>query len=469
MQHPQFRGLSEWRPLAHGAFAMVWQARQRLPDRLVAVKVYQRPLSDDDRRRFVHEMAVVNRLAGHPGIVAPYDAGTLQDGRPYLIMEFCHGGCLNQWLTPTNRPGPEHVRQVGLLVADALAAAHAHGVLHRNLKPSNILIDSGGRVRVSDFGLSALVGDGSTAAQNRTPGYTPPEMLRDQPPSESGNVFSLAATLYALLTGNPPPRAGLTAGRLECTGEVTDGGSAPVPRADRVLMSALVAALHNDPTARPTAAEFRDQLARVGPPGQAAVRLAPITAAEQQGPVRTPLDSGIKRPEGSRWTVVVLMAVLLTLMGSAIAAWLIDRPTLSGVPAAPPQSSSAPSGLPSSGPSGNFGATAPTPTVTPETREPRSSSPAAEPTISLEPPAGVAKPFEPVRISGNYSGRSGKLLQVQQREGNRWLSFPMTARTDRHGHFNILVEFGKPGRYRLRVLDPDTGVESESFVLLIGA
>ena len=105
--------------------------------------------------------------------------------------------------------------------------------------------------------------------------------------------------------------------------------------------------------------------------------------------------------------------------------------------------------------------------MTPGTREPSKSSPAAKATILLEPPAGSAKPFEAVRISGNYHGGSGRLLHVQQREGNRWLSFPLAAITDRSGNFSTYVELGKPGRYRLRVLDPETGVTSESFVLLI--
>ena len=123
---------------------MVWEARQLSLDRLVAVKVYQRELDEGDRRRFLREAAAAGRLSDHPGIVTAHDAGILPDDRPYLIMELCPGGSLTQWLKPENRPSEERVRQVGVRIADALAAAHACGVLHRDVKPANILIDSYG-------------------------------------------------------------------------------------------------------------------------------------------------------------------------------------------------------------------------------------------------------------------------------------------------------------------------------------
>ena len=130
MEHPHIRGLSEWRPIARGRLAVIWEARQMPLDRLVAVKVYQRELDEDDRRRFLQE-AAAGRLSDHPGIVTTHDAGILPDDRPYLIMELCPGGSLIQWLEPENRPSEERVRQVGVRIADALAAVHARGVLHR--------------------------------------------------------------------------------------------------------------------------------------------------------------------------------------------------------------------------------------------------------------------------------------------------------------------------------------------------
>ena len=104
MEHPHIRGLSEWRPLARGGLAVVWEARQLSLGRLVAVKVYQSELDESDRRRFLREAAAAGRLSDHPGVVTVHDAGILPDDRPYLIMELYPGGSLTQWLKPENRP-----------------------------------------------------------------------------------------------------------------------------------------------------------------------------------------------------------------------------------------------------------------------------------------------------------------------------------------------------------------------------
>ena len=95
-------------------------------------------------------------MSGHPGIVTVHDAGLLPDGRPYLVMELCPGGSLTKWLQPDNRPTQEQVRDIGVKIADALADAHAHGVLHRDVKPANIMIDAYGSPGLADFGLAAM-------------------------------------------------------------------------------------------------------------------------------------------------------------------------------------------------------------------------------------------------------------------------------------------------------------------------
>jgi serine/threonine protein kinase len=163
VDHPQIRGLSEWRPLARGGFAVVWQARQLSLDRMVAVKVYERELDEGHRRRFLREAAAA-RLSDHPGVVTVHDAGVLPDDRPYLIMDLWSGGSLSQWLKPDNRPSQERVRQVGVRIADALAAIHGCGVLHRDVKPANILIDSFGNPGLADFGLATIAGAVTRAA-----------------------------------------------------------------------------------------------------------------------------------------------------------------------------------------------------------------------------------------------------------------------------------------------------------------
>ena len=111
-----------------------------------------------------------------------------------------------------------------------------------------------------------------------------------------------------------------------------------------------------------------------------------------------------------------------------------------------------------------------TATVTNPTSEPSNESPATGGkvrTIQLEDLANTAKPFETVRIHGTYRGGADTFLQVQRLEGGQWLAFPLPTKTDRSGQFTAYVEFGQPGRYRLRVLDPGSGVTSKTFVLVI--
>ena len=183
MEHPDIPGVSEWRPLARGGLAVVWQARQLSLDRLVAVKVYQCEVDEGDAAPFPARGRSRRPLSNHPSIVSAYDAGILPDDRPYLMMELCPGGSLTRWLKAENRPSEERVRQVGVEIADALAAAHACGVLHRDVKPANILIDSYSNPRLADFGVAAVEGAEADAAEalGVTPTYAPPEAFRLQP------------------------------------------------------------------------------------------------------------------------------------------------------------------------------------------------------------------------------------------------------------------------------------------------
>ena len=234
----------------------------------MAVKVDFRPLDDDkQRRRFLREAGAAGRLSGHPGIVTVHDAGILPDDRPYLVLELCPGGSLSAWLTPEKRPSVQRVRDIGVRIADALAAAHARGVIHRDVKPANILIDSYGHAGLTDFGLAAMPEPGtelSVTMEALTPAYAPPEMFHSHPATESGDVYSLAATLYALLAGHPPrwPTDGHTPTLPELI-ELHATPAASLPHVPPALMAVLDAGLAPEGSERPTAAQFRDQLAAV--------------------------------------------------------------------------------------------------------------------------------------------------------------------------------------------------------------
>jgi serine/threonine protein kinase len=118
--------------LGKGGFATVYRGWQLAVGREVAVKVDNRILfSERDRRRFVREVTAAGRLSGHPHVIDVYDAGTLSDGRPYMVMELCPSGSLDDAVGRHGPMTPAQVRDIGIKIADALAAAHAAGVLHR--------------------------------------------------------------------------------------------------------------------------------------------------------------------------------------------------------------------------------------------------------------------------------------------------------------------------------------------------
>jgi serine/threonine protein kinase len=501
MEHPHIQGLSEWRPLARGRLAVVWEARQLSLDRLVAVKVYHRELDEGDRRRFLQEAATGN-LSDHPGIVTTHDAGVLPDDRPYLIMELRSGQSLSEWLKPQNRPSEEQVRQVGLGIADALAAVHARGVLHRNVSPANILIDSFGNPGLADFAQAAMTGAEETADLPPQPAlaYAPPETFLRQPATRSGDVYSLAATLYALLTGSPARRVDAAHVTLEQMAEVAYRPIDRLPGVNSSFMDVLITALSNDPAARPTAAKFRDLLANVpelrnSEPGPHAGGAGDTSAASPPERPQVPAHSAgsnghsfavlagsassqrasegasgeaPRRHGNHRGGIVALIAAVVIVITSA-ATWLISEPTTSGVPAPMTQSvaSSGPSPSEGDSPSGVSSARSPTSSTTPGASDNTDSGSAKRGTIQVGDSPKSAMPFQTIPIQGTYHGGAEILLRVQGLENGRWMTFPIPAKTDQSGDFTAYVELGRPGRYLLRIVDADSGVQSEPFVVVI--
>jgi hypothetical protein len=319
---PQIPGLVDWRPLARGGFATVWEAKQISLNRLVAVKVDRRTLdSEAEQRRFLREAGAAGRMSGHPGIVTVHDAGILTDDRPYLVMALCEGGSLTKWVRGEPRPTQEEVREVGVRIADALAATHARHVLHRDVKPANILIDSYGNAGLADFGLAALPNPGMELSETFetaiTPAYAPPEAFNRRPPTQAGDVYSLAATLYAVLAGRPPrwPDDG-TPDLVQMVERLKDPIER-IPGVDDEFMDALLDAMGSDPCGRPSAAHFRDRLQALtlGAPrtngsafaaAGAAAPAALTAAAAGQAIADQPVEAnGADRPEARSASVAV--------------------------------------------------------------------------------------------------------------------------------------------------------------------
>jgi Protein kinase domain len=252
--------------IGRGGFATVYRGWQLAVGRDVAVKIDNRVLfSERDRRRFIREVTAAGRLSGHPHVVAIYDAGTLDDGRPYMVMELCPGGSLMDELRTNGVLNPARVLDIGIKIADALAAAHAAGVLHRDVKPENILLNGYGVVGLSDFGLASILDPGGGQSVTRealTPAYASPERFRGQEPTAAGDLYSLAATMYCLLSGHPPHFPGdgseISVATLIWLHEQPVDDIPGVPGA---LMATLRRTLAADPGLRPPSAEaLRDEL-----------------------------------------------------------------------------------------------------------------------------------------------------------------------------------------------------------------
>jgi hypothetical protein len=285
--------------LGTGGFAAVYRGWQRAVGREVAIKVDNRVLfSERDRRRFFREVTAAGRLSGHPHVVDVYDAGMLADGRPYLVMELCPGGSLNDELRRNGPMSPPRVAGIGVRLADALAAAHAAGVLHRDIKPANVLINRYGVVGLADFGLASIIaasGEQTVTRDALTPAFAPPESFRGADPTAAADIYSLAATLYMLLAGRPPRfPAGEPAPGLATIVGLHDRPVQDVPGTPPELMAILRQALAADPAERPaTAAALRDALA--------ALRLSPdAESAPQRQPAASDQASGSQPPQGNQ-------------------------------------------------------------------------------------------------------------------------------------------------------------------------
>ena len=317
---------------------MVWEAHQQSLDRQVAVKIITRKLDNpEERERFLRESSAAGRMSSHPGIVTVHDAGLLDDDRPYLVMELCTGGSLTRRLAPDDRQSQEWVRDLGVRIADALAAAHDQGVLHRDVKPANVLIDQYGHAGLADFGLAVMT-DGMDLEERLealTPAYAPPEAFAPHTPTASGDVYSLAATLYALLCGHAPRAVDPDQADPDMTAAQVvmahlDDPVDRLPDVDPGLMDVLMTALDDDPTRRPTAVAFRDALAAL-PLGKPA---APVLAELDEPvapPPAAPVEPASAAPPGvaarptarwRRWPVlaaaaafVVLVVVLVVALG----------------------------------------------------------------------------------------------------------------------------------------------------------
>jgi serine/threonine protein kinase len=252
-------------PVGRGGMGMVWQAHDVLLDRDVAVKELILPFGLDNagkqvaHRRMLREARSAARLQ-HPGIVTVHDV-VEEDGRPWIVMELVRAWSLEQAVRQSGPLPVIQAAEIGVRVLDALRHAHASGILHRDIKPGNVLLTAD-RVVLTDFGIAAIEGDVTitqTGLLMGSPAYVPPERLSGQSITAAADLWSFGATLYAAVEGRPPyegPDAIAVLGAVLTQDPIR-------PERAGALLPVIEGLLRKNPTERLTAEQVNEALERV--------------------------------------------------------------------------------------------------------------------------------------------------------------------------------------------------------------
>ncbi|MFF4411189.1 serine/threonine-protein kinase [Streptosporangium sp. NPDC001559] len=281
--------------LGAGGMGVVWRARDELLHREVAIKevLLNRNLTEAERveayERTLREARAAARLS-HPSIVAVHDV-IAQQGRPWIVMDLVRGRSLDRVIRAEGPLPPRRVAAIGVAVLDALTMAHGRGIMHRDVKPANIMLADDGGVLLTDFGIATVEGDAQLTSADSlvgSPGYIAPERLRgDDGPA--ADLWSLGAALYAAVEGRGPFQRGVPVATLGAV--LTEPTPFPARAGD--LAPVLLAVLEKDPRLRPGEAMLRTALQRVaqGLPAGPLTPAEPVTepggASRRAGRIRT--------------------------------------------------------------------------------------------------------------------------------------------------------------------------------------
>jgi serine/threonine-protein kinase len=256
----------------HGGMATVFAAYDTVLERTVAIKLLQRRHDEGGvlHERFRREALAEARLV-HPNVVTVHDVGVTDDERPYIVMDYVEGRPLSALIADAPLP-PERAAWLGVQVARALAAAHGLGIVHRDVKPANIIVDGQGLAHLMDFGLARVEDDPELTMHGSLVGtahYVSPEQARYGKGSAQGDLYSLGAVLYHALSGRPPFDGD---GTIDVALRRFEEDPAPlatlVPGIDSDLAALVHALLARDPADRPAGAaavaeRFADIAARL--------------------------------------------------------------------------------------------------------------------------------------------------------------------------------------------------------------
>jgi len=270
------------RSIGSGGMGTVWHGIDELLGREVAVKEVRFPPEIGEkeqaelRERTLREARATARLS-HPNVVTTYDV-VEEDGRPYIVMELLPTRSLGTVLREDGPLSPHRVAQLGLEMLSALETSHRQGVVHRDVKPGNVLLTEQGRAVLTDFGIATMAGDPaltSTGVVLGSPAYMSPERARGHKPGAESDLWSLGATLYAAVEGRPPFDSENALGTL--TAVISD----PVepPSAGGALGEAILGLLEKDPDLRMDIPAARRLLERAAADHSPAATAAPATTA----------------------------------------------------------------------------------------------------------------------------------------------------------------------------------------------
>lgn len=190
--------------IGRGGFGVVYRCRQSALDRTVAIKIMTSNLGDENRDRFVREQRAMGKLSGHPNIVEILQTGVTRSGRPYIVMPYHPHSSLDARVRAQGPVSWQEALRIGVKMAGALETAHRLGMLHRDVKPANILFTGYGEPQLCDFGITRVEGGFETRAGDiaGSPAFTAPDVLRGNPPTPASDVYSLGATLFCIITGH---------------------------------------------------------------------------------------------------------------------------------------------------------------------------------------------------------------------------------------------------------------------------
>jgi beta-lactam-binding protein with PASTA domain/tRNA A-37 threonylcarbamoyl transferase component Bud32 len=312
--------------LGRGGMAKVYRGQDTVLGRTVAIKILAPQYAEDQGfvQRFRREAQAAARISNQT-IVSVFDTGS-DDGVHFIVMEYVEGRTLADYLTGGGRIMPDRAIDIAIDVARALEAAHAQGVIHRDIKPGNIMLDGQGDVKVTDFGIARVTATAETVAQTAavlgTASYLSPEQAQGQPVDVRSDIYSLGCVLFEMVTGRPPfpgdsPVTVASKHVLEQPTPPSQINHDVSPDLDAVILRALA---KNPANRYQSATEMREDLERVkrGQPVEA-TPLLPVGVGTTQVIHRDqPAQTAVLPPTGppeeeerSRWWIPVLVTLLI--------------------------------------------------------------------------------------------------------------------------------------------------------------